>query len=84
MEDLVSKYIKLANVGMKNMEAIQKSQLASIQDMESQLKNEQRLIHEKPIVVVLHNSEEKLDEHENTVTLRNGKELVEPLPTIMD
>ncbi|KAI5652850.1 hypothetical protein M9H77_30037 [Catharanthus roseus] len=80
--DLVSSYIKSADVGMRNMHAVQKSQLASLHNMENQIGELMRIINENPIGGLLYNSKEKLDKNAKVVTLRSEKELVETPPTI--
>lgn len=52
--------------------------------MENQIGELTRIIYEKTIGGLLHNSEKKSDEHVKAVTLWSGKELVETPPTIVE
>ncbi|KAI5667772.1 hypothetical protein M9H77_17625 [Catharanthus roseus] len=84
LENLVSKYVNSADIGMKSMKAVQRSQTASIHNMESQIRKLTRMITERPLGSLPSNMEKKLNEHAKVVTLRSGKELAKTSPMILE
>ncbi|KAI5650042.1 hypothetical protein M9H77_36047 [Catharanthus roseus] len=74
LEELVSKYIDSANTGVKRMEAVMRSQTASLHNIENQIEQLARMIIEKP----------PSNAPSNMTTLRDVEEQVLTFPMFMD
>lgn len=69
LEYLVPKYVNSVNLGVKNMEEVQRSITTSLQNMEDQMGKLTMIIFESP-------PETKSNEDAKMITLRRGKELI--------
>ncbi|KAI5676797.1 hypothetical protein M9H77_07747 [Catharanthus roseus] len=74
LEDLLSKYIDSANVGVKRIEAVLRSQTASFQNMENHIKVIAKRIVQEPLSHI----------PSNKVTLWDVEEQVMTFPMFMD
>lgn len=84
LEDFVSKYVDSTNIGVKSIEAVQRSKIDSLHNIKSKNGKLTRMITESPPGNLPGNTTDKSNEDAKVVTLRSRKELIKTSTAIVE